>query len=191
MLETTRTKQVHILSAALRTFGRYGYRRTSMEAIAQAAQVSRPALYQHFRNKKDVFRAMTGQLLDTAIEAAEAALRSDRDARERLFDILSLKVEFVSGTVDAQFRSELLADAQEIAGDLLEAHDRRTISVIGALLSSAEELDLDGAEFPVEATAALLRDAVIGISQENAPADVLTERLHHLVELTFRGLARP
>ncbi|WP_328375615.1 helix-turn-helix domain-containing protein [Micromonospora zamorensis] len=45
-----------VLKAARVTFARYGYRRTSMEAIAQAADMSRPALYQHLSNKEAVFR---------------------------------------------------------------------------------------------------------------------------------------
>ncbi|MER5996883.1 TetR family transcriptional regulator [Streptomyces viridosporus] len=35
-----------IVSAALRVFGRYGYRRSPMELMAQAARMPRPAVYQ-------------------------------------------------------------------------------------------------------------------------------------------------
>ncbi|PWI04698.1 hypothetical protein DIZ27_43730 [Streptomyces sp. NWU339] len=35
-----------MLSAAFRVFGGYGYRRSSMDLMAQAARMSRPAVYQ-------------------------------------------------------------------------------------------------------------------------------------------------
>ncbi|WP_158621404.1 TetR/AcrR family transcriptional regulator [Streptomyces triticirhizae] len=188
MLDAT-TKQRQVLSAALRTFGRYGYRRTSMELIAQAAQVSRPALYQHFRNKQDVFRAMTAQMVDGLIDAAELARRSEGTVADRLEGVLSVKIEFVAGTVDAEFRSEILADAEKIAGDLVQSFKDRLHAVVSALLTeSSVELDLVGAEFRADDVAHLLLDAVVGIVQEDAAPDVLDKRLRDLVHLTIRGL---
>ena len=48
-----------ILDAAFRRFARYGYRRTSLGDIADEAGLSRPALYHYFRNKEDVFGALS------------------------------------------------------------------------------------------------------------------------------------
>ena len=47
-------KQARILNAALGVFAAYGLKRSSMEDIAKAADMSRAALYQHFRNKEDI-----------------------------------------------------------------------------------------------------------------------------------------
>lgn len=191
MLEVASVKQQQILSAALRTFGRYGYRRTSMELIAQAADVSRPALYQYFRGKADVFRAMTAQLLDGLIAAAELAEQAeDSSVAERLAGVLSVKLEFVVGTVDVQFRSEILTDAEQVAGDLLTSFKDRWQAVIERCLeSSADELDLLATQLSAHDTACLLIDAVSGIVQEAAQAETLDKRLRDLVDLTVRGLS--
>jgi len=37
-------------------FAEHGFRRTSMAMIAEAVGLSRPALYQYFDNREDVFR---------------------------------------------------------------------------------------------------------------------------------------
>lgn len=191
MLEATSAKQQQILSAALRTFGRYGYRRTSMELIAQAADASRPALYQYFRGKADVFRAMTAHLLDGLIAAAESAGRAeDSSVAERLTGVLAVKLEFVVGTVDVQFRSEILTDAEKVAGDLLVSFKDRWQAVIERCLeSSADELDLLATRLSAHDAACLLMDAVSGIVQEAAPPGVLDKRLRDLVALTVRGLS--
>lgn len=52
-------KQKQIADAAFEVFATYGFRKTSMQLIAQKAGMSRPALYLHFENKQDVFRFLT------------------------------------------------------------------------------------------------------------------------------------
>src|SRR5882757_8327541 len=53
-----------IVLAALELFTRYGYRKTSIDDIAQAAQVAKRTVYQHFENKAAVFLAILEYLGD-------------------------------------------------------------------------------------------------------------------------------
>ena len=48
-------KDDQIIEAATSVFLRYGFRRTTMGDIAEAAGVSRPALYLRFCNKEHIF----------------------------------------------------------------------------------------------------------------------------------------
>ena len=52
---------------ALEVFGRYGFRKASMDEIARSADISRQGLYLHFANKEALFRAAVRQELDTAL----------------------------------------------------------------------------------------------------------------------------
>jgi AcrR family transcriptional regulator len=58
-------RQKAILAAAFEVFRLYGFRRTSMEDIAQAAAMSRAALYLHYRNKEDIFQSLVQVYFDT------------------------------------------------------------------------------------------------------------------------------
>jgi AcrR family transcriptional regulator len=183
-------KRGQIIAAAMRVFGRYGYKRSSMELIAQAAGVSRPAVYQHFSGKEDIFRAMGGQMLDGVILAAETAAQSDGTLAERLYDALSIKLELVVGTVDAELRSELLQEARVVAADLLVSFKDRYVTLVENLLASAgEELDLLGEVLSARDCALLLHDAFTGITQEESSAETAQLRLRQLVDLTLRSLA--
>jgi len=51
-------KRQAILDAATRAFIAHGYSGASMEAIAEAAPVSKPTLYNHFKSKQDLFAAV-------------------------------------------------------------------------------------------------------------------------------------
>ena len=53
-----------IVLAGLRLFTQYGYRKTSMDDIAQAAQVAKRTVYLHFENKAAVFLAILEYLGD-------------------------------------------------------------------------------------------------------------------------------
>lgn len=64
-----------ILRAAIDTFARYGYRKTSMDDVARDAGLSRPGLYFLFSNKNDLFQAAVRQLLDDALEQTSTALQ--------------------------------------------------------------------------------------------------------------------
>jgi len=51
-------KRQAILDAAKRIFLTHGYSGASMEAIAEAAPVSKPTLYSHFHSKQELFAAV-------------------------------------------------------------------------------------------------------------------------------------
>jgi len=56
--ESTSARPNAIVLAALELFTRYGYRKTSIDDIAQAAQVAKRTVYLHFENKAAVFLAI-------------------------------------------------------------------------------------------------------------------------------------
>ena len=79
-----------VLAAALDTFARYGYRKTSMEDVARAAAISRPGLYLLFGSKQELFTAAVTQALDQSLAAAAGALAgTTRPLRDRLLDAVA------------------------------------------------------------------------------------------------------
>jgi AcrR family transcriptional regulator len=66
-----------VLESALLTFAHFGYRKTSMEAVAQAAHISRPGLYFLFSSKEELFRAAVTQALDADMLAIDRILKDD------------------------------------------------------------------------------------------------------------------
>lgn len=179
-----------ILDAALGCFTRYGYRRTSMELLANAAGMSRPALYQHFSGKEELFKAMGARLLDGVIATAGRARDSGDSVADRLYQVLAAKLALFSGSVDGRYRSELILEAGVVAADLLASFHERFIEIIVGLLTGArDELDLVDQVLPAREAAILLADALSGIEQESAGVDTLHRRLRQLVDLTVRGLS--
>jgi TetR/AcrR family transcriptional regulator, regulator of autoinduction and epiphytic fitness len=71
---TDGARQEHVLSVALEVFGRYGFRKTSMDEVARSADISRQGLYLYFASKEALFRAAVRQELDTALSEASQCL---------------------------------------------------------------------------------------------------------------------
>ena len=74
--EAQKTRQ-QLLRAALDTFYLRGVGRASLHEIAQAAGVTRGALYWHFKNKEDLFDGLFGSIF----EELSAKLAHDIETR--------------------------------------------------------------------------------------------------------------
>src|SRR6266853_2890985 len=77
-----------IMLAALELFTRYGYRKTSIDDIAQAAQVAKRTVYLHFENKAAVFLAILQYLEGQVRQRCVAAESIDGAAVDRLTALL-------------------------------------------------------------------------------------------------------
>ena len=111
-------------------FARYGYRRASMDQVAEAAGLTRQAVYHHFPNKEALFRAAVEALHDGALEAAVAAGKAAEDAGQSLADVLAVQVDAKTRYViecmdETSHMEELLSQRQLQAGDLNQrVHDQ-------------------------------------------------------------------
>jgi AcrR family transcriptional regulator len=66
-------RRERILHAALETFAEHGYRGASMRAIADAAGISKPVIYDHFGSKRELYvELMTGIRDDLVSNSAGA-----------------------------------------------------------------------------------------------------------------------
>ncbi|OIV37029.1 hypothetical protein BIV57_13130 [Mangrovactinospora gilvigrisea] len=181
-------KRARIVDAAVDVFSRYGFRRTSMELLADAADVSRPALYQHFRNKNDVFTAVAELVGDRMAQAARHALEGGSGTADRLHAVLSIKLETALGVTDSGHLAELVAEADTRAHTSRAPVEQRLADVLTEVITHADDLDPEAASIPPHDAAALLLDATAGIGRATDPPEVRRRRLRQLVDLTVRAL---
>ena len=130
-------RRVRLLDAALGVFLRYGYRKTSMEEVARAAQLSRQALYLHFATKEALFAAAVQRFLETGLEAAAQPLRDSSLSLEgQLLGAFDAWVgRFVGlGTGDVE---DLHAASQELVGPLIAEHEELFVERVARALRSA------------------------------------------------------
>jgi len=126
-----------LLEAALAVFARHGYRKTSMDDVAQAAGVSRQGLYLHFPTKEDLFRAAVLHALRRSQSAVALALATPgttlEDRLVRAFDEwVGQFVEAVGSDVD-----DLVAVCQTLLGSAVDEQKRIFCERVAAALDDA------------------------------------------------------
>ena len=67
-------RRASVLVAAIRVFGRYGYKKSSVDNIAEAAGLTKQGLYLHFSSKEEIFVASMAKYLDDAVLLLEQTL---------------------------------------------------------------------------------------------------------------------
>jgi AcrR family transcriptional regulator len=78
-----------IVLAGLQLFTQYGYRKTSIDDIAQAAQVAKRTVYLHFENKAAVFLAILTYLGEQVRQRCAAAESAGGTPVDRLTGLLN------------------------------------------------------------------------------------------------------
>ncbi|CCB78112.1 MULTISPECIES: TetR/AcrR family transcriptional regulator [Streptomycetaceae] len=107
-----------LLSAARRLFADRGYAATGTEDIVTAARVTRGALYHHFRDKADLFRAV---MAECAQEMAERLVEQEvRRAEEHPGDAWQLLrtgfQSFLDACTDPDFQRIVLIEGPAVLG---------------------------------------------------------------------------
>lgn len=73
---TREQRRAQLIDVALDIFAQHGYAQTTMEEVALHASVTKPVLYQHFHNKRDLYFT----LIDVELDALRDAVTSRMEA---------------------------------------------------------------------------------------------------------------
>ena len=121
-----------IVDAAYACFTRHGARRTTMNDLAEQAGISRPALYQYFRSKEDVFRSLVERLLADALAASEKAAAAGTGPEDRLAGILLAKLDLVMRIWrdSPAHAAELLGVETRLAPEALSRYDEAMLGLL-------------------------------------------------------------
>ena len=162
-----------MLEVALATFARYGYRKTSMEDVAQAADISRPGLYFLFSSKQNLFQAAVVHALDEDLAAASEALADEsRPLRGRLIEAFDLWTGRYIGPM-AHEVSVLMETHPELLGSVALDYPKRFLEMLTSAVGGGR----------AEAVARTLVSTSIGIKYDATTRDEFVARISVAVDL--------
>ncbi len=113
--ERSEATRGRLVRAARALFARHGYARVGTEQIVRRARVTRGALYHHFADKRDLFRAVHEQVeIDlTETIAAELEAAGSGDPVDALIDAARI---FLDACADPELARIGLVDAPAVLG---------------------------------------------------------------------------
>lgn len=174
-----------VLAAALKTFARYGYKKTSMEDVARAADISRPGLYFLFDSKQNLFRAAATHALDGDLEAAQRSLAdTQRPLRDRLIEALDSWTGRYVGPM-AREVAILMETNPELLGSIVVDYPKRFAEMVTEAV--AAELPPRSAGLAEDVARTLLSTAA-GVKHEASTREEFVARITVAVDLFMSAL---
>jgi AcrR family transcriptional regulator len=133
--EQSEATQAALLAVARELFAERGYADTPTEEIVERAGVTRGALYHHFRDKEDLFRAVFEQLEQELLERAASAFKPETEVWENLQNAMQA---FLDASLEPEIQRIVLIDAPAVLGwnayrDIAQRYS------LGALETSVQE----------------------------------------------------
>ena len=159
-------KRVRILDGAMKVFLAYGFSRTTMDDIARAADMSRPALYLLFKNKTDIFRAIAMMVLSRSVEATKMALAGDGTFGERMKRAIDEAFISMMGAVIASPHGAELLDMKSSLSDLVGCWRDGLVGHIAAAIegeAARNGVDLTAKGLSAQLLADMLLDGLEGM----------------------------
>ncbi|MGB6117495.1 MAG: TetR/AcrR family transcriptional regulator [Mesorhizobium sp.] len=185
-------KRNRILEGAMKVVLAYGYHRTTMDDVAKAAEMSRPALYLMFRNKADIYRAIATTFFHASATRMGEILAEDGPFGERLFrGVNETMIEVMQQICQSPHGAELLDMKSELCGGAVEDWNIEVTALFAeAITREAARLGTDLASRGTSADqlGAMLHDGFVGLKMRASDADdqrAGVRHLIHIVELTL------
>jgi AcrR family transcriptional regulator len=186
--EVTDPRRQEIIEAAFQVFMRYGYRRTTMDDIAQRVGLSRPTLYLTFPNKDAIFRAVVEAGFERLLSEIDAGLPARGSLTEQLlhvFEIWSVQPFELVATSPAA--DELMTDSFGFATDIFDRSSQRLAEVLTRLLRAAVT-EPDKLDPPAQGRAEVLLAAAHGFKSMAGDTEDMRRLIRDLVGMTVAGL---
>jgi AcrR family transcriptional regulator len=186
-------RRAEILDAALRVFGQYGYRRTSMDDIAREAGIAKGTVYLSFTSKEEVFQALGQRLALRMLAGAEAASRRPGTTADKLAAMHAAWFGTYAETIRrSPHAAELLDAKHRLSADLVadaSSRYKRLVRDVLAEAVAAGELDLERAGLTTDTAAELLIASARGLESSATSPAAYRRYLDALVRVMIAGLS--
>ena len=134
-------KRLRLIQVATQLFSERGYRKTSIDDIAERAGIAKGTVYLHFKTKLDILMSAVALEKKKYLYRLEPIFDESLPARERLhhwlYSILTLGTEMPLTGRLMSGDMELLAVMQDLPPELVREQDQRRIEMMADLVDEA------------------------------------------------------
>ncbi len=138
MTEAKDKKKAALLAAARDVLGRYGFKKTTLEDIAEKAGMAKTSVYYYFESKKDILIAVANMELSRMMARMRAAVEKAPTPEEKLIGLVQARYSFLQEIKAAPGLS--VENLQEMRSLVSAERDR----FLGAEIELLKEIIMDG-----------------------------------------------
>lgn len=188
--------RARILAGAISVFGRYGYRRSSVDDVAREAGVAKGTIYLYHESKEAIFRAVGQEVADRLLAGAATARATGGSAAERLRLVLEARFLYIYDVVTrSPHAAEILDSKIRLLADVFESVEGKYQTHLAAVLADgvrSGELDLTRAGLSPSAAAAFLVRVAHGLETDSCgrlpSRDAYRKLIAELVRVVLAGM---
>ena len=188
VLETP-SREDAILDAANRLLARYGYRKMTVDDLAQEAGIGKGTVYLHFKSKEDVVLSHVSRIARRTVDRLEAIAQTDAAPAEKIEQMLLARVLFRFDSV--QHYTESISEVlRELRVGLIERrarHFEEEAKVFAVVLKEGQRAGVFAAQPPLPVARAL-----VAATNSMLPFNLSTQELgkRHEVEQATKRIAQ-
>ena len=180
-------REQQMLDAAVQLFSVNGYHETSMDAIAAAAEISKPMLYLYYGPKEELFGACLSRELSRFVEA----IRADIDLKQSPHELLRRTILSVLHYIDANRASWIVlysqATSSQVFAHTIREGREKIIDLVARLLETGTRNPAPNNDFHMMAVALVGAGEAVAARVSVGDSDV-DEAAELLINLFWRGL---
>ncbi|MBU2558238.1 MAG: TetR/AcrR family transcriptional regulator [Bacteroidetes bacterium] len=183
-----------IIQVSAQLFGRFGYKKTTMDDIAQALRMGKSSLYYYFKSKEEVFQAVVEMEASQLKAAVLVAINKESDPQEKLRQYVMVRMQKFKETVNLYeaVRSDYLMHLPFIEKVRVK-YDLEEVSIIQGILKDGQQkavFRIDDIQLGAVAIAIAMKGLEIPLLINDLENN-LQLRLDKLLEILFHGIVKP
>ena len=190
MLDKDEVKDT-IINVARHIFSRFGFKKTTMDEIAQAARKGKSSIYYYFTSKEEIFQAVVEKEASLLKSELILAIGKVDDPREKLKVYVLVRMKTISKLANFYnaIKNEYLSHL-EFINHIRAQYDRDEIQIVeGILLEGVKHNDfkIENTSLAAIAIVTALKGMEIPMFWEKEELDV-EKQIDNLINILFYGV---
>lgn len=184
----------HIVEVARKIFTSYGFRKTTMEAIAAATRKGKSSIYYYFKSKDQIFRAVVEKEASELKLQLDEAIQRDHTPIEMLKTYIFFRLHHIRTVKNfyAALNDEHLSGMDFIL-DIRKQFDREEQKVVRGILEEGMRrgtFQIASAEIGAIAIATMMKGLELPLLLSDAHKDDREKLLEDLINVLFYGIVK-
>jgi AcrR family transcriptional regulator len=182
-----------IIGVARQIFSRFGFRKTTMDEIAQAARKGKSSIYYYFSSKEEIYQAVVEKEAALLNSELLKAISEVEDPREKLKAYVLVRMRTISKLANfyTAIKSEYLSHLDFI-DQIRVKYDKDEILIVEGILNKGvenNEFSIDNTSLAAIAIVTALKGMEIPMFWEKEEEDI-EKRLDSLINFLFFGVIK-
>jgi AcrR family transcriptional regulator len=191
----TREVREAILDATDRFLARYGYKKMTIDDLAQEVGIGKGSIYLHFTSKEEIVLSHIDRIIERLKEELKRIAAQDISPEERLQKMLVTRVLFRFDSVQhyTQSLNDLLAAVRPKLLSRRKHYFAEEAEIFASVIEEGNEADVFESESPIETakTFLLATNSLLPFSlttQELGERSEIEEKVGRVADLLLKGL---